>query len=264
MKNCFCRKLTAVCVGAMLYGSGLTSASAEAISLDFRNADVRGVFTQIAELGGIGLVMDESVKGRLTISLKDVDPWEAAEIVAMTRGLSISRRGDTLVVTTGGVGGSSLYGVHVFRIENAELDTIAEAVDMAFGGSDDYDDYSYGRERRNDTGTGDTYRTRQNGKDYGQHSGTAGNTVNRRNERLNNRRGRSSSDDDRRVSCDYQTNSLIFYGNSAEAEQVRHMVRELDVPAKQIALEARVLAISKEAAKNLGVQWQWSSVPQYP
>ena len=248
----------------MLYGSGLTSASAEAISLDFRNADVRGVFTQIAELGGIGLVMDESVKGRLTISLKDVDPWEAAEIVAMTRGLSISRRGDTLVVTTGGVGGSSLYGVHVFRIENAELDTIAEAVDMAFGGSDDYDDYSYGRERRNDTGTGDTYRTRQKGKDYGQHSATAGNTVNRRNERLNNRRGRNSSDDDRRVSCDYQTNSLIFYGTSAEAEQVRRMVKELDVPAKQIALEARVLAISKEAAKNLGVQWQWSSVPQYP
>ena len=248
----------------MLYGSGLTSASAEAISLDFRNADVRGVVTQIAELGGIGLVMDESVKGRLTISLKDVDPWEAAEIVAMTRGLSISRRGDTLVVTTGGVGGSSLYGVHVFRIENAELDTIAEAVDMAFGGSDDYDDYSYGRERRNDIGTGDTYRTRQNGKDYGQHSATAGNTVNRRNERLNNRRGRSSSDDDRRVSCDYQTNALIFYGTSAEAEQVRRMVKELDVPAKQIALEARVLAISKEAAKNLGVQWQWSSVPQYP
>lgn len=264
MKNCFCRKLTAVCVGAMLYGSGLTSASAEAISLDFRNADVRGVFTQIAELGGIGLVMDESVKGRLTISLNDVDPWEAAEIVAMTRGLSISRRGDTLVVTTGGVGGSSLYGVHVFRIENAELDTIAEAVDMAFGGSDDYDEYSYGRERRNDTGTGDTYRTRQSGKDYGQHTGTAGNTVNRRNERLNNRRGRNSSDDDRRVSCDYQTNSLIFYGTSAEAEQVRRMVKELDVPAKQIALEARVLAISKEAAKNIGVQWQWSSVPQYP
>ena len=42
------------------------------------------------------------------------------------------------------------------------------------------------------------------------------------------------------------------------------MVKELDVPAKQIALEARVLAISKDAAKNLGVQWQWSSVPQYP
>ncbi|MDO4203905.1 MAG: secretin N-terminal domain-containing protein [Selenomonadaceae bacterium] len=264
MKNYFCKKLTAVCVGAMLYGSGLTAVSAEAISLDFRNADVRGVFTQIAELGGIGLVMDESVRGRLTISLSDVDPWEAAEIVAMTRGLSISRRGDTLVVTTGGAGGSSLYGVHVFRIENAELDTLAEAVDMAFGGSDDYDDYGYNRDRRNDSTASDNYRSRQRGNEYGQRSSTTSSTGNRHNERLRGRRSRTGVDNDRRVSCDYQTNSLIFYGTSAEAEQVRRMVKELDVPAKQIALEARVLAISKEAAKNLGVQWQWSSVPQYP
>lgn len=263
MKKSFCKRLAAVLTGAVLYGSSLTVASAETISLEFRNADVRGIFTQIAELGNIGLVMDESVTGRLTISLNDTDPWEAAEIVAMARGLSISRRGDTLVVTTGRAGGGSLYGVHVFRIDHAELDTIAQAVDMAFGGSDDYDDYYDRRETvNNNNNIQSTSRDKRSGGSVGTTNTTSKDSA--RSERRYSRRGRSSSDDDRRVSCDYQTNSIVFYGPSAEAEQVRRMVKELDVPAKQIALEARVLAISKDAAKNLGVQWQWSSVPQYP
>lgn len=258
MKRIFCKRLAPLLAAVALYGADLPGVSAEAVSLEFRSADVRGVFTQLAELGGIGLVMDESVRGRVTISLTDMDPWEAAELVAMTRGLSVSRRGDTLVVTTDWAGGRGLYSVHVFPLEYVELASVAEAVDMAFGGDRDgntvynysrYDSY-YRRNQAGNSTVGERDSDRRNTDSYRTSP--------------SDRWRRDGDRQDRRISCDYQTNSLIFYGTGAEAEQVRRLVRELDVPAKQVALEARVLAISKEAAKNLGIQWQWSSLPQYP
>lgn len=260
MKRIFCKRLAPLLAAVALYGGDLPVASAEAVSLEFRGADVRGVFTQLAELGGIGLVMDESVRGRVTISLTDIDPWEAAELVAMTRGLSVSRRGDTLVVTTDWAGGRGLYGVHVFPLTHAELASVAEAVDMAFGGDrDDYGNTVYNYSRYDSY-----YRRNQAGNStVGERDSDRRNTDSYRTGPSDFWR-REGDRQDRRISCDYQTNSLIFYGTGAEAEQVRRLVKELDVPAKQVALEARVLAISKEAAKNLGIQWQWSSLPRYP
>lgn len=260
MKKIFCKRLAPLLAAVALYGTDLPVASAEAVSLEFRSADVRGVFTQLAELGGIGLVMDESVRGRVTISLTDMDPWEAAELVAMTRGLSVSRRGDTLVVTTDWAGGRGLYGVHVFPLEYAELASVAEAVNMAFGG--DWDDYDYKAD--NDSRQGSYYQRSQTRTFTVGESAAADRNATAYRTWQSERWRRDDADRDRRISCDYQTNSLIFYGTAAEAAQVRRLIKELDIPARQVALEARVLAISKEAAKNLGIQWQWSSLPQYP
>ncbi len=260
MKKIFCKRLTPLLAAVFLYGADLPRVSAESVSLEFRGADVRSVFTQLAELGEIGLVMDESVRGRVTISLTDVDPWEAAELVAMTRGLSVSRRGNTLIVTTDRVGGRGLYGVHVFPLAHAELAAIAEAVDMAFGGGrDDYANTVYNYSRYDSY-----YRINQTGNFTIDKRDSAGGNTAAHGNRQSDRWQREGDRRDRRISCDYQTHSLIFYGTEAEAEQVRRLVKELDVPARQVALEARVLAISREAAKNLGLQWQWSSLPQYP
>ena len=42
------------------------------------------------------------------------------------------------------------------------------------------------------------------------------------------------------------------------------MLALLDVELKQVSLEARILAIDKNASKNLGIEWFWSDAPQYP
>lgn len=67
-----------------------------------------------------------------------------------------------------------------------------------------------------------------------------------------------------RVLADSGTNTLVLYGTAAENEAARRIVRALDQPIKQVSLEAKVIAISKEASKKLGVEWEWSKVPQYP
>ena len=68
----------------------------------------------------------------------------------------------------------------------------------------------------------------------------------------------------RRVLVDSATNSVLFYGTAAEAAGVAEVVRHLDCKPQQVSLEAKVVALSKDASKKLGVEWQWSSLPQYP
>ena len=68
----------------------------------------------------------------------------------------------------------------------------------------------------------------------------------------------------RRVLVDSATNSVLFYGTAAEAASVAEVVRHLDCKPQQVSLEAKVVALSKDASKKLGVEWQWSSLPQYP
>ena len=38
----------------------------------------------------------------------------------------------------------------------------------------------------------------------------------------------------------------------------------MDVELKQVSVEAKIVAIDKNASKNLGVEWFWSTAPQYP
>ena len=63
---------------------------------------------------------------------------------------------------------------------------------------------------------------------------------------------------------DESAGKVIFYGTDAEAQRVQEALQQVDIPAKQVSIEAKVVALSKNAAKNLGVEWEWSKIPQYP
>lgn len=54
----------------------------------------------------------------------------------------------------------------------------------------------------------------------------------------------------RRVLVDSATNSVLFYGTAAEAAGVAEVVRHLDCKPQQVSLEAKVVALSKDASKN--------------
>jgi len=67
-----------------------------------------------------------------------------------------------------------------------------------------------------------------------------------------------------RIKIDVYTNSIIVSGTPAEIEGVAQALKLLDVPFKQIMLEAQVMALSKGASKKLGIDWNWASFPQTP
>jgi len=67
-----------------------------------------------------------------------------------------------------------------------------------------------------------------------------------------------------KVMIDESENTISFYGTLKQYEQIKNFLQEQDKPQKQVSLEVKVTAIQKDAAKDLGVSWEWSKLPQSP
>lgn len=79
---------------------GATTNPNDIISLDLRDVDIRDFFRLIHEVSGLNVVLDPSVRGTLTIALKDV-PWEQAlAIVLQNNQLGKQLEGNVLRITT--------------------------------------------------------------------------------------------------------------------------------------------------------------------
>ncbi len=62
-----------------------------------------------------------------------------------------------------------------------------------------------------------------------------------------------------RLSIDKSHNTLILYGTESEAQKIRTLFKNMDMPVKQVSLEAKIVALENNASKKLGATWQWSS-----
>lgn len=57
------------------------------------------------------------------------------------------------------------------------------------------------------------------------------------------------------------TNSIVFTGSQAEEQKLRDALALLDIATKQVTLEAKIISLSNEDSKNLGLSWEWSALP---
>lgn len=57
------------------------------------------------------------------------------------------------------------------------------------------------------------------------------------------------------ASIDPRTNTLIVLDTAKRIEEVRDVVTRLDVPVKQVMIEARIVLATTDFAKEMGVQW---------
>jgi type II secretory pathway component GspD/PulD (secretin) len=64
------------------------------------------------------------------------------------------------------------------------------------------------------------------------------------------------------LSADAITNSIVFTGNGGEEAKLRDALTLLDIATKQVTLEAKIIAISVEDEKDLGVTWDWTVLPE--
>lgn len=226
-------KLKRQWLGALLFLFCLslhTPAEAK-FSLHVTDGDVREVLTSLAQISGRDILVDDSVTGRITLQLEDVETAEALELITRLKGLSYEERYGTIVVGTKTAMARNFAGMHVFPVHFADLADVGAVLDLPDGAA--------GTEKP----AADNKETATAAKAKGAERGLAGK---------------------RRFVLDKAANQVIFYGTEAEADLVAKTIALLDVPSKQVSLEAKVIAIQKDAAKNLGVEWEWSKLPQYP
>jgi type II secretory pathway component HofQ len=66
------------------------------ISLDLRDADLVATIRLLAEIGGLNVVINEEVKGTVTVRVEDVSVDDALEVLFRTAGLAETRKGSLI------------------------------------------------------------------------------------------------------------------------------------------------------------------------
>ena len=53
----------------------------------------------------------------------------------------------------------------------------------------------------------------------------------------------------------YHTHVLLIQDTGSNIDEVRFMLEQLDIPVRQVMIEARIVIARSDAAEELGVQW---------
>ena len=199
-------------------------AAAAPVTIDVTGGDVRAVLLAVARMGDLALIVDDSVTGSVTAHVTG-EGEEVLRLVAAARGIQIERHGAVFLALAPDTRAENRR-VYTYSVRNGDPEELAHAANLSLTGEGKRAAVSKTNEERWNEG--------------------------------------SDSDTQRRVLVDRATNTLLFYGTESEALSVREIISALDVVPKQVSLEARVVAVSKQAAKELGVDWAWSALPHYP
>lgn len=210
--------------------------NAEPMRMQVTGGNIRTVLLSVAKSGNFNIIIDDKVNGYVTVNLC-AEPEKILQLLTDSQGLVLTKVANTYIVAEAAK--AVLWQkAYVYNIKYADLHNIEEAVTLCIGKEGFSNNLSNIR-----------------------HDVVKGTVNNEDNSAVT---ARQKANNFYRVITDTATNSLIFYGNEREARLVTELLEKLDVPAKQVSLEAKVLALSKDASKNLGIEWEWSKLPQYP
>ncbi len=212
-----------------------------AMSLNVQNGEIGELLRSVARMGNINLILDESVRGQISLKLEDEEPAEIIQNVARARGLAITKEGSTWIVAARGNLDRGFAQVHVIPVKYAPLEDLRQAAAMYFAGNDNGKALTSATESKQ----------KSNSKAAGSEAASASTQEN------------ANIKPENRVLADVSTGSLLVYGTADDGEAIRQLVKKLDVPASQISIETKVVSMSKENASKLGIQWDWTSLPQY-
>ncbi len=221
----------------------------EKLSLNFQNVEVRTVLQVIADFTNLNIVTSDSVSGSLTLRLKDV-PWDQAlDIILNAKGLDKRKNGnvvwiaprDELAVKEKAeleakqqVSELEPLQTEYYALNYLRADTASRML-MGLAGisaADKSQDVSC------DTKKISEYKLSQTKPP----SATNANEK----QQILSKRGSAT--------FEIKTNILIINDIPSKHEEIRRLLAVIDVPAKQVMIEARVVLAIDTFGKELGVR----------
>jgi type IV pilus assembly protein PilQ len=188
----------------------------ERISLNFQDIEVRAVLQLIADFTELNLVASDTVQGRITLRLKNV-PWDQAlELVLKTKGLDKRQIGNVLMVAP---------AAEIAERERQEIEANKQIAELAPLRSE-------------------FIRIR-----YANASEIVGLFAAGSEEGGSLISGRGS------VIVDQRTNSLIITETSSKLAEIRDLIDRVDIPIRQVMIEARIVIAQSDLDKELGIRW---------
>ncbi|MDG1066069.1 MAG: type IV pilus secretin PilQ [Luminiphilus sp.] len=188
----------------------------ERISLNFQDIEVRAVLQLIADFTDLNLVASDTVSGNITLRLQNV-PWDQAlELVLRTKGLDSRRIGNVLMVAP---------AVEIAERERQEIESNKQIAELAPLQSE-FIRIRYAK---------------------------ATEVVNLF--EAGSEEGGSLVSDRGSVVVDERTNSIIVTDTATKLAEIRDLIERVDVPIRQVMIEARIVIASTNLDEELGIEW---------
>ncbi len=184
------------------------------LTLNFQDIETRAVLQLLAETSGKNIVVSDTVQGNVTLRLRNV-PWDQAlDIVMTTKGLDMRQNGNVIMVAP---------AEEISARETADLEAqlaISELEPL-------YSEFLQ--------------------VNYAKASDLSG---------LINGGGDSNSMLSERGSLgvDDRTNTLLVQDTAERLQDIRRLVRTLDVPIKQVLIESRIVVVNDDFNRDLGIR----------
>ena len=187
----------------------------EKLSLNFQDIDVRSVLQLIADFTNLNLVASDTVQGGITLRLQNV-PWDQAlDLVLKTKGLDKRKIGNVLLVAPAD---------EIAARERQELESQKQIADLA------------------------PLRRELLQVNYAKAADIA--------KLFTSVTSAEAKVDERgSITVDDRTNNIIAYQTQDRLDELRRIVAQLDIPVRQVMIEARIVEANVDYDKSLGVRW---------
>lgn len=187
----------------------------EPLSLNFQDVEVRAVLQVLADYAGVNLVASDAVQGNVTLRLHDV-PWDQAlDLVLRSKGLARRQEGNVLLVAPATELATQSFDTRVGQALEAQLQPLRRELLPI-------------------------------------HHAKAAELAELLMASLADDgilAGRGS------LSVDERTNTLVLHQPAERLAELRQLVAQLDVPVRQVVIEARIVEANVDYQKSLGVRW---------
>ncbi|MES2824025.1 MAG: type IV pilus secretin PilQ [Pseudomonadota bacterium] len=202
--------------------------SGDKLSFNFQDIEVRAVLQIIADFTNLNLVASDTVTGRITLRLENV-PWDQAlALVLKTKGLDKRQDGNVLMIAP---------AAEIAERERQELSTKKQLEELAPLRTE-YLRVRYANAK-------EMFELFKGDAEGG--SGSAGEGGSKSTGSVLSARGQAIVDE--------RTNSIIVTDTAERIEAFKKLVEQIDIPVRQVMIEARIVIANTDFRRELGIQW---------
>ena len=196
----------------------------EKLSLNFQNIEVRSLLQVIADFTNFNVVTSDTVTGNLTLRLKDV-PWDQAlDIILQAKGLGLRKSGNVIWIAPKD---------ELAIKEQAELEANKKKTELEPLRTQSFQlNYAKAADIMTQISANQSLAS----------SGTGGSGSSR----MLSSRGT--------INFDVRTNQVFVTDIPSKLEEVAAVIAKIDIPVRQVLIEARIVEASDTFGKSLGVK----------
>ncbi len=208
----------------------------EKLSLNFQNIEVRALLQVIADFTNFNVVTSDTVTGNVTLRLKDV-PWDQAlDIIMQSKGLGVRKNGNVLWIAPKD---------ELAAKEQLDLESKKKIADLEPTRTQSFQ-LNYTKAEVVAQGL-----TGQSGSSSGGGGGASGGSgsssgASNQTTRILSPRGS--------VIYETRTNQLFVTDIPSKLEEIQVLIAKIDIPVRQVLIEARIVEADDRFGRTLGVK----------